>query len=389
MKSKSKRKAKGTITPEHPMTGVTYKPNSSRTGKNWHAQIFVLGKRIQKQFKTKEEAIAQRLEWGKMYINENSSSTVDNALAIMDSVNSIVDEEEKADVTVENADFSENEIPIPTVMLYTEPAEREAITPIEKFYDSQLAILKQIQVQNEMFYKQLNESFSVLSCVIQSLVEMNVSTTASTTVSTALESLKSYTPKEPEEYSKFEFVDRSTKEYINWKSELDDKASEILLYENKCANKRELYNDILEEMRNQYGIVYEQDIKEYKKQFNADHYVTALEIVYASSIYKGIFDSKLDDRLKYVRNNPDFRWDRIKKKVFDYLDACGKDHTASKGVYNHILLNMGVDWKVSYGHLLAYGIKKMDIVKQEVDLGQKFEKDLDLFLLDEYEKMGK
>ena len=51
-------------------------------------------------------------------------------------------------------------------------------------------------------------------------------------------------------------------------------------------------------MRKNYGIVWEQDIKEYKEQFEIDYKPKTIDIVYNDKTYKSIFEAILFDLIE-------------------------------------------------------------------------------------------
>ncbi len=73
-----------------------------------------------------------------------------------------------------------------------------------------------------------------------------------------------------------------------------------ILISKDCPYKKrsEVLHYIYNYMRKNYGIVWEQDIKEYKEQFEIDYKPKTIDIVYNDKTYKSIFEAILFDLIE-------------------------------------------------------------------------------------------
>lgn len=91
---------------------------------------------------------------------------------------------------------------------------------------------------------------------------------------------------------------------------LDDKAQwmrdinaqiKVLIHINNNFSKRsEVLHYIYNYMRKNYGIVWEQDIKEYKEKFEIGYKPKTIDIVYDNETYKSIFGAILADMVENI-----------------------------------------------------------------------------------------
>lgn len=89
--------------------------------------------------------------------------------------------------------------------------------------------------------------------------------------------------------------------FLLWKKAVSNQINYIYDREKKYTNVKSVYKDIYTYMRNVYGIVWEQEEKEWR-EVHVDRPQT-LEIIYNNRMYKSIFDSILHDKYAYSESH--------------------------------------------------------------------------------------
>lgn len=120
--------------------------------------------------------------------------------------------------------------------------------------------------------------------------------------------MKSETPKEYKDPSlnksikkKIIVIDDRTK----WKRGIYEQIK-IITNKKHLFNKRsEVLHYIYNYMRKNYGIVWEQDVKEYKEKFETDYKPQTIDVIYFNKIYKSIFESILIDMVVNIESKID------------------------------------------------------------------------------------
>ena len=87
---------------------------------------------------------------------------------------------------------------------------------------------------------------------------------------------------------------------IKWRREIN-KQVRVFLSKDCTFNKRsEVFHHIYNYMRKNYGIVWEQDIREYKERFDMDYKPKTIDVVYDNETYRSIFEAVLIDMIENV-----------------------------------------------------------------------------------------
>lgn len=101
----------------------------------------------------------------------------------------------------------------------------------------------------------------------------------------------SYSEKHTKKENKIIVVDKKSV----WKRKIYEQIK--ILIDAKCSFRKrsEVLHYIYNYMRRNYGIVWEQDVKEYKEYFNMDCKPKTIDVVYNNETYRSIFEAILID----------------------------------------------------------------------------------------------
>lgn len=126
--------------------------------------------------------------------------------------------------------------------------------------------------------------------------------------------------------------------YEMWVLEMDKLAKHLSLY-SKSVRKNTILNYVFEKMRNVYGIVWEQEIKDYSDRYNVSYRkITKYEVIYYNDMLKSLFES-------IIQGIPS----PIERIMDPYIKKTGDrsryNMVSYKKVYDHMEKNYGVDWK--------------------------------------------
>lgn len=164
-----------------------------------------------------------------------------------------------------------------------------------------------------------------------------------------------------------------------WKMAMNELATECVGSEFKDRNA--VYQYIFCYMRKNYGIVWEQESKEYKERTGENIRPFTINVVYSKEMLKSIFESILRDMVqkKHISNFDQKSFIRpLAQKMNDntvhMIRACRK-------VYAHMSSCYGIDWDRIYVLCSKkYGIKgrisKMDLIKLMPDLQKVFKQSI-------------
>lgn len=84
-------------------------------------------------------------------------------------------------------------------------------------------------------------------------------------------------------------------EAAKWKQELLQLMNRLLKQDSRFAHRADVYKYIYDEMRRQYGIVWEQEKKDYRRKFDMPGIVSTIDVVYENETLRSIFYTKLVD----------------------------------------------------------------------------------------------
>lgn len=87
-----------------------------------------------------------------------------------------------------------------------------------------------------------------------------------------------------------------------WKNEVYRKIKILISVTHSFKKKSEVLHYIYNYMRRNYGIVWEQDIKEYREHNGTDYKPKTIDVVYDNKMYKSIFEAVLADMIANQSN---------------------------------------------------------------------------------------
>lgn len=167
--------------------------------------------------------------------------------------------------------------------------------------------------------------------------------------------------------------------YSQWKIDMYSKMDNICKNTYEFEKRADVMTYIYRYMNNNYGIVWEEEVSEYKKLNNIIYKPSTIDIVRDKQILRSIFGSILDDmERKYCfKNNQSMNWvDNIISPLIDlYNDKSNAGMTTYRKVYARMNKNNNISWKnLSTRYLKEYGRKptKKDLVETRPSLQKKF-----------------
>lgn len=167
--------------------------------------------------------------------------------------------------------------------------------------------------------------------------------------------------------------------YSQWKIDMYSKMDNICKNTYEFEKRADVMKYIYRYMNNNYGIVWEEEVSEYKKLNNIIYKPSTIDIVRDKQILRSIFGSILDDmERKYCfKNNQSMNWvDNIISPLIDlYNDNSNAGMTTYRKVYARMNKNNKISWKnLSTRYLKEYGRKptKKDLVETRPSLQKRF-----------------
>lgn len=243
-----------------------------------------------------------------------------------------------------------------------------AITPVEKFIDQQNYTLQEIRDQQNRFQNTMLQSFQLLSQYI-----INQSTTS--VLNTQLKD-NTHQSVQKESGAKEDGLD----------------SGEIFHYVDICiskfsrfSNKRDVLTYVWDTMRNKYGVVWEQERKDFKTK-NRYGYKSELKLILATRNTNFLYDiaiSILKDMIadKYDLEKRQFSVETemsvLHEAIIDYADKVGNKSPKGSSIYHKIFSRMDVDWS---NYSLKRGGRKISLVSKDKKLKQEFVKQLNILL---------
>lgn len=82
---------------------------------------------------------------------------------------------------------------------------------------------------------------------------------------------------------------------IKWRREINRQIRILISGGSSFRKRSEVLHYIYNYMRKNYGIVWEQDVREYKERFGIDYKPKTIDVVYDNMTYRSIFEAVLFD----------------------------------------------------------------------------------------------
>lgn len=239
--------------------------------------------------------------------------------------------------------------------------QRQAsITPVERFLDNNTAVLEAIRQDNLNFQKTMMQSFDNMSRFIQATLEYIK----------VIDKNNNYTHSIENNQFK-EMTDEQKEKRSAWKQEEYRKIDYIIEMEDTFEERSHVLNYIYKIMRNNYGIVWEQDAKEYKEAYGITYKPNTIDITYENEMYRDIFNSILNDMVAAAGRNKDIvtSWEEVHPNVLKLAERLNNRSKNGTSLYRKIFRLMNVDWN-KYPDLKM--MSKTKVVKQHDELQRKF-----------------
>lgn len=161
-----------------------------------------------------------------------------------------------------------------------------------------------------------------------------------------------------------------------WKQSMYSKMDRILDSE-KFQDKSEIMKYIYKYMNRNYGIVWDQEIKEYKEQNNCSGKPSTIDIVYSNNTYRSIFEAILTDMEGKIGVNHKTIDDVIKPLIEKYNDHSNAGMATWRRVYQEIDKRYQPCWKnLETRYINKHGLKtlsKKQLIETQPGLRKKFE----------------
>lgn len=176
-----------------------------------------------------------------------------------------------------------------------------------------------------------------------------------------------------------------------WKQKIYGMIGNLLQKSNKFSNVKEVMKYIYDYMRKNYGIVWEQESREYMEENNCVTRPNTIDIVYNNETYRSIFESVLTD---LIGNSSQIKSDQIittdeiiRPLITKFHDTSNAGMCTYRIVYNHMDKNNKICWsnrtsryRNKYGTM---NVTKKDVINSSVTLMKMFKESVDELLKEE------
>lgn len=168
--------------------------------------------------------------------------------------------------------------------------------------------------------------------------------------------------------------DPSPSPSTEWKRDINVLCNQITETSADYSSKRELLIEVYARMRNVYGIVWEQELKELAQRTCTK--VSKLDVVYNNDMYRSIFESILKDRMPDERRmfQPDVIIAPLLYKRDDHSPHGSRTYRV---VYDYMYKHYDINWdkhKRKQGYKNNASVKKMTLIEADRKLQGFFEK---------------
>lgn len=229
---------------------------------------------------------------------------------------------------------------------------------LESFLSQQNKVLEEMKAENKVFQTTMTQGFANMSKLVESLMHLHIDKNGSD-----------------------EVLDESGEEIrkiYNVKQEIFNKINKYIKGNNLNAKSNNVLSAIYKYMRNTYGIVWEQEIKDYKEQNNLDGWVSTITVIVNNpqllDILNSILDGSIGDACKQCGDKNMFvedkilnEWRSIHDKIVNYATEIGNNSTNAMVLYRKLYNMMDVEWK-NY----PTNVPKRELIKQNDELFTEF-----------------
>lgn len=210
-------------------------------------------------------------------------------------------------------------------------------------------IYKELQLECDEWKRKLIEFISELPNIVNTNIPNNTASAEETVQKMNLEQEVSIIEKTPEQ---------------KWKEGFSEKIHAIYDRNLKYIETKEVFKEIYEYMTNSYGIVWEQDFKEWRR--TNDGVPRTLDIIFNNAQYKSIFDAVLQDKYsEAIESNPVSIKEIIEPLANKSQDKSKGYCSTLKKIYTYMSETYNIDWDK---HKRKYFKEKGSLPKAKSDL---------------------
>lgn len=135
-----------------------------------------------------------------------------------------------------------------------------------------------------------------------------------------------------------------------WKQKIYALIDKLLALDDRFVDTASVMKYIYDYMRENYGIVWEQEVREYKEKYKCDYKPRTIDIVYDNESYKSIYESVLIDLVENMEavqlTKPKLSIDDVIRPLIEKFGDKSKNGCATyRKVYRYMYENYKVNWK--------------------------------------------
>lgn len=234
------------------------------------------------------------------------------------------------------------------------------VTTVEQFLTEQTELMRQMERNNERLYNVTIKGFNQLADIVK---EMKAER----------KELYKQISKPTKDIPVVDTESVIAEYKLNeWKSNVYSIIDDILKESDELGTTtRDILREAYRYLTNTYGIVWEQDRKEYKEKYNISERGNVPTIDLCYDKYPDLLVSVLEKLLRQFRKeNAQPDWEEMKIKITNYANHIGNKSKGGTSVYRKIYAKMtenGVNWD-EYAH----GLSKSQLIKTNTTLYNTF-----------------
>lgn len=234
------------------------------------------------------------------------------------------------------------------------------VTTVEQFLTEQTELMRQMERNNERLYNVTIKGFNQLADIVK---EMKAER----------KELYKQIGKPTKDIPVVDTESVIAEYKLNeWKSNVYSIIDDILKESDELGTTtRDILKEVYRYLTNTYGIVWEQDRKEYKEKYNISERGNVPTIDLCYDKYPGLLVNSLEKVLRQFRKeNAQPDWEEMKIKITNYANHIGNKSKGGTSVYRKIYTKMtenGVNWD-EYAH----GVPKSQLIKTNATLYNRF-----------------
>lgn len=236
------------------------------------------------------------------------------------------------------------------------------VTTVEQFLTEQTELMRQMERNNERLYNVTIKGFNQLADIVK---EMKAER----------KELYKQIGKPTKDIPVVDTENAIAEYKLNeWKSNVYSIINDILKESDELGTTtRDILKETYRYLTNTYGIVWEQDRKEYKEKYNIGERGNVPTIDLCYDKYPDLLVNSQEKLLRQFRKeNAQPDWEEMKIKITNYANHIGNKSKGGTSVYRKIYTKMtenGVNWD-EYAH----GLSKSQLIKTNATLYNRFYK---------------